>query len=240
MTSPVFIISLIRSGSTLLRLILNSHSAIYAPHEGHLHRIKVVADWEPALANAMHLHGLDNRRLKYLLRDRLYDFLLERSGKRIFVDKDPSNVSVWRDLAEFWPEAVFIFLVRNPAYVAYSAHKTYPGAWPSLDIAVRGVVSRAALMDEALKKIPNSTLFTYEGLVKAPEIALKRLCGFIGVDYEPSMLKYDTRDLHPLDMHVGDYGEKICSGAIQPDSGDSVDVMKYPALRQACEKWGYA
>src|SRR3954467_12084339 len=33
---PVFVLSSIRSGSTLLRVLLNSHTAIHAPHELHL------------------------------------------------------------------------------------------------------------------------------------------------------------------------------------------------------------
>ncbi|MFC7591929.1 sulfotransferase [Nonomuraea antimicrobica] len=39
--SPVFVISPVRSGSTLLRMLLNSHSRIRAPHELHLRTIGV-------------------------------------------------------------------------------------------------------------------------------------------------------------------------------------------------------
>jgi len=34
--APVFILCTLRSGSTLLRVLLNSHSQIHAPHELHL------------------------------------------------------------------------------------------------------------------------------------------------------------------------------------------------------------
>ncbi|MEV0838202.1 sulfotransferase [Actinocatenispora sera] len=34
--APVFILSSVRSGSTLLRSMLGSHSALYAPHEMHV------------------------------------------------------------------------------------------------------------------------------------------------------------------------------------------------------------
>ncbi|XDO64283.1 sulfotransferase [Streptomyces sp. RLB1-33] len=39
--SPVFVLSSVRSGSTLLRVLLNSHSQIRAPHEMHLRTVHV-------------------------------------------------------------------------------------------------------------------------------------------------------------------------------------------------------
>ncbi|MFD8212331.1 sulfotransferase [Streptomyces sp. NPDC059697] len=41
MDSPVFVLSSVRSGSTLLRVLLNSHSQIRAPHEMHLRTVHV-------------------------------------------------------------------------------------------------------------------------------------------------------------------------------------------------------
>ena len=40
-TAPTFILSSVRSGSTLLRLLLDSHPDICAPHEMHLRGIGV-------------------------------------------------------------------------------------------------------------------------------------------------------------------------------------------------------
>ncbi|WP_188187904.1 sulfotransferase [Nonomuraea sp. SYSU D8015] len=39
--APVFLLSPVRSGSTLLRSILNAHSALHAPHELHIRRLRV-------------------------------------------------------------------------------------------------------------------------------------------------------------------------------------------------------
>lgn len=39
--SPVFVLCSVRSGSTLLRVLLNSHSRIRAPHELHLRHLRV-------------------------------------------------------------------------------------------------------------------------------------------------------------------------------------------------------
>ena len=57
--SPVFLLSAIRSGSTLLRSILNSHPAVCAPHELHLRYLKVSIDSEytPVGDDQSRLHG---------------------------------------------------------------------------------------------------------------------------------------------------------------------------------------
>lgn len=43
-SEPVFILSPVRSGSTLLRSMLDAHSLIHAPHESHVRRLAV--EWQ--------------------------------------------------------------------------------------------------------------------------------------------------------------------------------------------------
>lgn len=56
--SPVFILSSIRSGSTLLRCILDTHSRIRAPHELHLADLEVQLT-SPYVQLAMQTAGLE-------------------------------------------------------------------------------------------------------------------------------------------------------------------------------------
>src|SRR3712207_4275572 len=46
-TAPTFVLCSVRSGSTLLRVLLNSHSQIHAPHELHLRFVTagITAKW---------------------------------------------------------------------------------------------------------------------------------------------------------------------------------------------------
>src|SRR3712207_1916359 len=63
---PVFVLSSARSGSTLLRMILNSHSEVYAPHELHLSLLKVEMT-TPAVQKSMAALGFDEVDLAHLL-----------------------------------------------------------------------------------------------------------------------------------------------------------------------------
>jgi len=87
--APVFILCTLRSGSTLLRVLLNSHSQIHAPHELHLRYVSVTLDktWSKRSMKQM---GLDAGTLEYLLWDRLLHRELSGSGKRMIVEKTPS------------------------------------------------------------------------------------------------------------------------------------------------------
>ena len=93
---PAFVMCTLRSGSTLLRLMLNSHPEIHCPHEIHLRYISVNFD-EKVARRSMKEMGLDKERLEYLLWDRILHRELMRSGKPLLVTKTP-NVSGADDL----------------------------------------------------------------------------------------------------------------------------------------------
>ena len=117
--APVFVICTLRSGSTLLRVLLDSHSQIRAPHELHLRYVSVHFD-ERWSERSMTELGLDTRAAEHLLWDRLLHRELAASGKRIIADKTPNNVFIVDRLREAWPDARFIYLLRHPAAIARS------------------------------------------------------------------------------------------------------------------------
>ena len=94
LTEPVFIFSAPRSGSTLLRAVLGSHSELYAPPELPLKHLGVRADtkWIEASLDGLELTIED---LEHMLWDRVLADALQRSGKPRIVVKTPSNVLIW-------------------------------------------------------------------------------------------------------------------------------------------------
>src|SRR4051812_25340112 len=67
---PVFILSSVRSGSTLLRVMLDTHSELHAPHELHLIDLNVSMAGRH-VGKSMRELGADSDHLQYLLWDRL-------------------------------------------------------------------------------------------------------------------------------------------------------------------------
>src|ERR1700735_5298938 len=69
LTAPVFVLSPARAGSTLLRMILGSHSALYAPPELPLAQLTVRAETAWMRASLAELQ-LTSQEVNYLLWDR--------------------------------------------------------------------------------------------------------------------------------------------------------------------------
>lgn len=70
----------------------------------------------------MEVADLDDRELEHLLWDRVLHRDLRLSGKRLIVDKTPTNVLRWR------PRARYIFLLRHPLRIVESAVTARPHA----------------------------------------------------------------------------------------------------------------
>jgi len=231
---PAFILSSVRSGSTLLRVLLNSHSELHAPHELHLRHLRVRMRTRPA-RRAMGELGLDAEGLRHLLWDRLLHRELERHGKRRLVNKTPNDVFIADRIRACWPDALFVFLLRHPAAIADSRARARPQDDPERNAAA--VLRYGEALERARAKHPGLVV-RYEELTTDPERELRRVCDFLGVAFEPRMLDYDRFDHGEYRVGLGDWTEKIRSGVIQPAPPPPADVPE--ALRGLCAAWGYA
>lgn len=242
LTAPVFIFSAARSGSTLLRAILGAHSRLYAPPElplGHL-EVRAQTRW---IQTSMQALQLTHAGLEQLLWDRLLADLLARSGKPTIVVKTPSNVLLWRRIAECWPDARYIFLLRHPASAVASLHaawnpRWHPGEQGSLTEAIAKGLHYMTSVEEARNALPGITI-RYEDLTAAPAATTRRLCDFLRVGFEPGMLNYGRCLDNRFAAGLGDASRKIRSGRVQP-SVPSPRQADIPAeLRGICAAWGY-
>jgi hypothetical protein len=225
-----------RSGSTLLRMILDSHSQILAPHETHFWAVHVKLDnWYGQ--TAMKKFGLDAVALEDVLWDRLYHLLLTRAGKSVIVDKTPSNTLRWKRIAMSWPEARYIFLRRHPLRMAESLAASKPDVdWAEHYQKINRLV---VAWGEARAAVPG-LLVSYEDLTHEPERVTRQICDFLAVPWEPSMLSYaDTEHTGDFTRGLGDWSPKIKSGIIHaaPPSPQPDEVPD--ELREACKILGY-
>ena len=139
MDSPIFVVGSMRSGSTLLRLVLDSHERIAIGHEtgfmGAVAATVQIPGW---------LHGKDwYLRLGWSREEldaRIADFYggifgryAEQQGKARWGDKTPFHTYHMTQMAHIFPTSVFVGIVRHPGAVATSLrdkfHYRGPTRW---------------------------------------------------------------------------------------------------------------
>lgn len=230
---PGIVFSSVRSGSTLLRAILDAHSEIHAPHELHLSRLQL-RDLNANQQAAMEEIGLNQQRLNGLLWDRVLHRELVRSQKSIVVSKTPRDTLAWRHMLNTWPQARVIYLVRHPAAIVNSWNAARP-QWTREETA-EDVLGFVTAMAAARARLPGIVV-RYEDLTADPRRETQRICAHLGVPWEAGMLAYRTEDL-VVHRGLGDWSEKFRSGQIQPSSLPDEDTIP-ECLRGTARDWGY-
>lgn len=218
--APFFIVGSGRSGSTLLRLMLASHSRIAIPKETwfltelveQFPSDRPLEESEIVKAIAVMTHherwpdmGLDaaemRRRVANMSEVRLrnlvevvYRWHMELEGKSRWGDKTPPYIEIVPALAALFGDAKFIHLIRDGRDVAKSFQKQgWNGPW--MDGYTREWL-RAVELDMRLGETPlNERILRirYEDLVLHPEATLREICRFIDERFEDRMLLWQGK-----------------------------------------------
>lgn len=234
--SPVFIYCPVRSGSTLLRVLLNSHSQIRAPHEMHLNDV-VVKPRHAYAQKGLDELGLTPEVMQNLLWDRVMHRELVLSGKQILVDKTPQNIFQWERIHRVWPKARYLYLLRNPASIVGSLTAARPDLGPERCAA--RVADFVEAMNQAGAVVPGLRV-RYEELTRSPEVVTTQICQYLGVRWEAEMLDYGNVNHGRFKGGIGDWSAKIRSGRIQPAAPPPPLADLPPRVRELAESWGYA
>jgi hypothetical protein len=232
---PAFVLSTVRSGSTLLRMLLDAHSQIHSPHEMHLRSINVDITGkygDKALAEVK----LDRDELNNVLWDWYLHRELATTGKKLLVNKTPNDVFIADRIRACWPDARFIYLLRHPVSVARSRARLRPQ--DSEEQNVGRVLKYADAVEEARQTWPGHTL-RYEDLTADPEGELRRLCAFLGVPFEATMLEYGKFSSGRYKAGLGDWKDQIRTGEVQPPKPLPAPDEVPEALRGIAGAWGY-
>ena len=139
----------------------------------------------------------------------LYRRALEASGKRFFLDKTPRYHMILPELRRVFPEAHFVFLLRNPIAVLASVIDT----WAPDDCVhcLRPFRHDLALapghIAEAIRRPDgHSAVIRYEDLAAQPAPAVARLCERLRIPFEPAMLEYGRSEAGQAAFRFGDTG----------------------------------
>ena len=234
LVAPAFVICSVRSGSTLLRVLLDSHSKIHSPQELHLRDLAVKVKTDYAL-KALGEIGLDDEQLRFLLWDRLLHRELTAARKSLLVNKTPNDVFIADRIRACWPDARFIFLLRHPAAIVRS-RQDYQGEDADEEKNVALIRRYCEALETARQKYDGVTI-RYEDLTADPESTLRPVCEHLGVPFERGMLSYGEQDHGRFKSGLGDWTEKIKSGRIQPPAPPPEDIPE--PLRPIAATWGY-
>lgn len=124
----------------------------------------------------------------------IYRLYARHHGKERYGDKTPTFVLHLPVLAELFPEAVFIHVVRDGRDVALSLLEADWGPSTLGDAALHwklhvrsGARAGARMEPERYHQV------RYEDLVEDPEDGARTLCRFVGLDFDAAMLRYFER-----------------------------------------------
>jgi protein-tyrosine sulfotransferase len=200
----VFIGGCGRSGTTLFKELLNRHSDCACGPETSLYGLPFQID------NIAVPWGIDRAKLEQMqstsanlieFADRFATDFLSQEGKSRWVEKTPNNVRVIDRLLTWYPRSKFIHVIRDGRDVMCSLRnhpreRVIKGRIVPVSTENPPEKSANRWLEDTIRGLafrdhPRCLEVRYESLVQDPERELRRVCAFINVPYEQSMLEPD-------------------------------------------------
>lgn len=198
---PVFIISLPRSGSTMLQRIISSHSAVDTFAEPWLllpliygllkdKGIRTIYGQKASKKFVGQILASDGCDKLYLKIKNAASALYPDFKSKYFVDKTPRYYLIAPEIKKIFPDSKVILLYRNPVHVFCSIVETSHfcnGRFRNLDRYLVDLKLGIRSIAQA-KNIPGSLVVNYENLVANTKAEIKRVCDYLDIEFEEEML----------------------------------------------------
>lgn len=213
--SPIFIVGVPRSGTTLLRVLLDSHSEILALPEtpwvsgaygGPLSLRQLLLDLADgsygAARNVAGITRADILRAGAGFLEHLLEPALAARGKSVPAFKTPSDIPHLDFLTELLPDARYIHITRDGRDVALSQLAKKGSFFLELrgyrSLSYANVLQRWADWEAKARGVlarDGLKVFhlRYEDLIADPEGQMRQAMAFAGLKFEPGMLNYASQ-----------------------------------------------
>jgi hypothetical protein len=227
---PFFVVGSARSGTTLLRLILNAHPKVAVPPESRFvvelytgtEEVDKQAFLEKLASHKMFLAWglpIESVRTELPDSDRVAFHVAVRGAFRAYArrqektrwgDKTPRYVEHISLLARLFPDARFVHLVRDGRNVALS--------FADVPFGPRSVTGAARLWAERVSAGTRSgralepgryVEVRYENLVENLNGEIKDLCDFLELDFDAAMLDYTERSRDAVLPRASKYNPSV-------------------------------
>ena len=191
-STPIFIVGMPRSGTSLLEQILSTHSKIYGA--GELNYLQKIID-KSGLEKPKNIRSYFNEIRKYY-----YSQISKISNYDFIIDKLPSNFRWIGFIIESFPEAKIIHLKRNPMAVCWSNYKNFfLDNGLDFNLNQRDVAEYYSmylnLMEFWRAKYKKNILeIQYEIFVKNFEVNTKKILDYLNLPWEDQLLQYQKNN----------------------------------------------
>jgi hypothetical protein len=244
----VFMIGEQRSGSNLLRLMLEQHPRITAPHPPHilqrmmplLHAygdlsrdsvfMQLTEDvcelirrnpvpWDAVELSEEKISRACRERSLVALYGAVMDAYAEAEGADYWVCKSMQNVRWLDDLERYFDEPLYIYLYRDPRDVCLSFTKAVVGEKHPYFIAKKWCELQRLCLD-AKEKVGPERFFclSYESLVTHSNEELHRLMAFMGLDYRETQQDF----YHSRAAWEASHASKLWENVVKPVTSSRV------------------
>lgn len=237
-----------RSGSNLLRVMLNQLPEIYAPHPPHIlltfypllnhygnlnedkyflalakdvcHYIELnPVPWEGANLDAKRIATMCNRHTLLELFIRINELQCIEKKRSIWCCKSLATVYYLENFDKENFRPFVIYLVRDGRDVAVSFRKAIVGDKHVYHLAVKWKREQELAMEYLSKLSPvNFIVIRYEEFIKEPSVFVKEICVKLGIKYHPAVTNYFKSEESCRTAEAGEMWKNVIKPVIKDNT----------------------
>lgn len=240
--TPIFIVGMPRSGTTLVEQILASHTSVEATDElPFLNRIGLELERNGGYAKALgNLDGEQQASLakQYLDKSKSY----RKLDRPYFIDKHPTNFLHIGLIKALFPKAKIINVVRDPLDNAIGLYKMYFSEGADYSFSMHGIIYHwqgyVTLMRHWEQLYPGEIYhLSYEDLATNPDEKITNILEYCGLPVEEGCFRFYESDRPVLTPSAGQVRSPISTKSV----GSGQNYEKYiktsiPALAEIKRK----
>jgi hypothetical protein len=191
-----------RSGTTLLQRMMAAHPAVYGgaefdfgPEIFGLRRRMLDSIRSGRSSSLMDVETANHAVQAYFRA--IFSYNLSRTDKLVFCEKTPSNALWFGDIADVFPNAPLLLVLRDPRAIAASMKavaRRFREKGGLVPRELRNVSGMIRLINRSWRlalreKDAGRRIFVvhYEELVRDPATTLKGICDFVGINFDEGM-----------------------------------------------------
>jgi predicted TIM-barrel fold metal-dependent hydrolase len=216
---PIFIVGTMGSGTTLLRLMLDSHERIAIPHETGFMRAYDAMQFIPfkwtgrgwARRLGWGQEDLDEKLREFF--DDIFMRYAKEHGKKRWGEKTPLHTWHITAMKRVFPDAVFIAIVRHPGATIASNMRRFGRTAP--EAAYHHVRYNKEIARQAAKMPRRMIILRYEDLLLHTERAMRELLHWLGEPWSDRVLQHHVVQATERD-HERIEGKTRASDSVDP------------------------